>query len=141
MQTMSVAGLLKENVMLSNRIASSSTTPPLPFMAANQRLFKAGARLQANALKAAMRYQIETLSFLKRRCEADAKLMDDLADSQEFNDAFDIVSNFVQNAAADYTTEVSKLASIGSKLASETAKSTRDEAQDMIEDLATATAA
>lgn len=127
--------------MLSNRIASSSTTPPPPFLTANQKLFQAAARLQANALRAAMRYQIETLSFLKRRSEADAKLMDDLADSQEFNDAFDVVSNFVQNAAADYATEVSKLASIGSKLASETAKSTRDEAQDMIEDLAAATAA
>lgn len=127
--------------MLSNRIASTSTTPPLPFVAANQKLFQVGARLQANALRAAMRYQIETLSFLKRRSEADAKLMDDLADSQEFNDAFDVVSNFIQNAAADYTTEVSKLASIGSRFASEAAKSTRDEARDMIEDLAAATAA
>lgn len=127
--------------MPSSRVSSPTTTPLLPFAAANQKLFQAGARLQANAVRAAMRYHIETLSFLKRRCEADAKLMDDLADSQEFNDAFDVVSNFVQNAAAEYTTEVSKLASIGSRLASETAKSTRDEARDMIEDLAAATAA
>ena len=127
--------------MPSSRVSSPTTTPLLPFAAANQKLFQAGARLQANAVRAAMRYHIETLSFLKRRCEADAKLMDDLADSQEFNDAFDVVSNFVQNAAAEYTTEASKLASIGSRLASETAKSTRDEARDMIEDLAAATAA
>lgn len=127
--------------MPSSRVSSPTTTPSLPFMAANQKLFQAGARLQANTVRGAMRYHIETLSFLKRRCEADAKLMNDLADSQEFNDAFDVVSNFVQNAAAEYTTEASKLVYIGSRLASETAKSTRDEARDMIEDLAAATAA
>ena len=128
--------------MTSNRVSSPPTTmPSLPFVTANQKLFQAGARLQANALRAAMRYQLETLSFLKRRWEADAKLMDELAESREFNEAYDAVSIFVQNATADYTTEVSKLASIGSRLASETAKSTRDEAQDMLEDLAAATAA
>lgn len=127
--------------MPSNLQASPSSTPSLPFLAANQKLLQAGARLQANAFKAAMRYQIETLSFLKRRCEADARLMDDLAGSSEFNDTLDVMSNFVQNAASEYTAEVSKMASIGSKLASETAKYARDEAQDMMEDLAAATTA
>lgn len=117
------------------------TAPPLPFVTANQKLLQAGARLQANALKGVMRYQIEALSFLKRRCEADAKLVDDLSDSAEFNDTFDVMSNFVQNATSEYMAEVSKFASIGSKLASETARYARDEARNAIEDAATATAA
>lgn len=122
-------------------IQSLFANSPQPFVAANQKLFHAGVRLQANAIKAAMRYQIETLSFLKRRCEADAKLMDDLSESEEFNDTFDVVSNFVQNAASEYTAEVSKFASIGSKLASETAKYARDEARGAVEDIAAASVA
>ena len=125
--------------MPSDLQQSSPSAPSLPFLAANQKFLQAGARLQANAFKAAMRYQIETLSFLKRRCEADARLMDDLAGSGEFNDTFDIVTNFVQNAASEYTAEVSRFASIGSRLASETAKYARDESRNVIEDIAATT--
>ncbi len=117
------------------------TTLPFPSAAANHKMFQTGARLQAHAYKAVMRYQIEALSFMRRRLEADAKLMDDLSDSNEFNDAFDVVSNFVQNASTDYTAEVSKFASIGSRLASEIAKSPRDEARHAVEDMVAATAA
>lgn len=120
---------------------SNPNPSPLPFVAANQKLLQSGLRLQASALKTMMRYQIETLSFLKRRCEADVRFVEDLAESREFNDTFDVVSDFVQNTAAEYTTEAARLASVGSKLASEAAKSARDEARGMIEDLATATAA
>jgi Phasin protein. len=125
--------------MQSNLQPSPFSVPSLPFLAANQKFLQAGARLQANAFNAAMRYQIETLSFLKRRCEADAKLMDDLAGSGEFNDTFDVVTNFVQNAASEYTAEVSKFVSIGSKLASETAKYARDESRKALEDVAATT--
>ncbi len=128
--------------MLTKLISQQPVTvSPFPFAAANMKLFQAAARLQANGLKAAMRYQIEALSFLKRRLEADAKLMDDLSDSKEFEDAVDVVGNFVQNASMDYASEVSNIASIGSRLASETAKYAREEAREVAEDIAAATAA
>jgi len=115
--------------------------PSSLYVANNQKLFHAAAHLQAHAFKAFLRYQIETLAFLKRRCEQDMKLMDDLASSDEFNDTFDIVSNFVQNAASEYSAEASKFASINSKLASETAKHVREEADKTIGDIAATTVA
>ena len=99
-----------------------------------QKLFLAAARLQANAYQALMRFQIETLGFLKHRFEQDAKLAEDLVASDEFNDAFDIVSNFVDNATSDFAAKVGKVASICSKLASETAKKVRKEAVGAIRD-------
>ena len=69
------------------------------------------------------------------------KLMDDLAASDEFNDAFDVVSNFVQNATAEYSTEAGKIASIGSRLASETAQRMRKEAENNIGEMALQTVA
>jgi hypothetical protein len=117
------------------------TVPALPFLATSQKLFQAGARLQAHAFKAAMQYQIEALSFLKRRYEDDIKLMEDLARSEESKDAFDVIANFVQNATSDYAAEAGKITSIGARLASETARRVRKEAEHTIEDLATATTA
>ena len=115
--------------------------PSLPYIANSQKLFHAAAKLQAYAFKAVMSYQVETLAFLKHRCEQDVKLMDDLAASDEFNDAFDVVSNFVQNATAEYSTEAGKIASIGSRLASETAQRMRKEAENNIEEMALQTVA
>jgi hypothetical protein len=112
-----------------------------PFVAAGQKLFQAAARLQVHALKAAMKYQIETLSFLKRRCEDDMKLLEDLARSEEANDVFDVVASFIQNATSDYAAEAGRVASIGARLASETARRVRKEADDTIEDMAAATTA
>jgi hypothetical protein len=113
----------------------------LPFVAAGQKLFQATARLQVHAFKTAMKYQIETFSFLKRRCEDDLKLLEDLARSEETNDAFDVVANFIQNATSDYAAEAGRVASIGARLASETARRVRKEAEDTIEDMAAATTA
>ena len=122
-------------------MSSPQPSSSLSFAPANQKLLQAGVHLQANALKSMMLFQVESLSFLKRRFEADAKLWEALADSDEFNDAFDIMSNFIQNAANDYTAEVAKVASIGSKIASETAQRARREVRGAREDTATATAA
>src|SRR5687768_11725838 len=86
--------------------------PSLPYIANSQKLFHAAAQLQAHAFKAVMSYQVETLAFLKHRCEQDVKLMDDLAESDEFNNAFSVINMFVQNATAEYSTEAGKIASI-----------------------------
>lgn len=115
--------------------------PPLPMVAGGEQMLHSSLRLQAQAFRAAMRYQIETLAFLKHRYEQDVKLMDDLAESAELNDAFDVVSTFVQNATAEYATEAGKIASIGSKLASDTAKRLRIQAEATIGDMAAQTIA
>ena len=54
--------------------------------------------------------------------------MDNFVGSGEFNDIFDVFSNFMQNATSDYTAEAGKIAAISSKLASKTAKHPREEA-------------
>ena len=115
--------------------------PSLPMMADGQKLLSATARFHAQAFKAMMRYQIEMLSFVKHRCEQDLKLVDDLVASDEFNDAFDVLGNFVQNATSDYATEVGKVAAISSKVASETAQRVRKEAGRTIGDMAAKTVA
>jgi hypothetical protein len=115
--------------------------PPLPFVANGQKFALAAARLQAQAFKAAMRYQIEALGFLTHRLEQDVKFADDLVASNEFNDAFDVFTTFMQNAATEYATEASKVISIGSKLASDAAKQVRREAEEAAEDISLAATA
>ncbi len=113
----------------------------LPMIANSQKFALASARLQAQAFKTMMRYQIEMLSFLKHRCEQDMKLAEDLAESDQLNDAFDVFSNFLQNAMTDYSMEASKVAEIGSKVASETARRVRKEGETVIENFAATTTA
>jgi hypothetical protein len=114
---------------------------PLPIAENGQKVVLAAASLQANAFKTMMRYHIETLAFLKHRCEQNVKLAEDLITGPEFNDAFDIFSTFLQNATSEYVTEAGKVAALTSKLASETARRVRMEARTVIEDAAAKTAA
>ena len=115
--------------------------PAPPFAANAQKFALAAAHLQAHAFKAAMRYQIEALTFLKHRYEMDVKFVDDLLGSDELNDAFDVFTTFMQNAATEYATEAGKVASIGSKLASETARHIREETEEAVDDIALAATA
>jgi hypothetical protein len=117
------------------------STAGIPYLAQGQRLALATARLQAQTFRSAMRFQIEMLGFLKHRFERDVRFMDDLVASTELNDAFDVVADFMQNAAAEYTSEAGRMASIGSKLTSETAREIRAQAKDAVEDLAATTIA
>jgi len=97
----------------------------LPMAENSQKVVISAASLHAHAFKAMMRYQIETLAFLKNRYEQDVKLADDLVAGFEFNDAFDIFSAFLQNATSEYALEAGKVAALTSKLASETARRLR----------------
>lgn len=114
---------------------------PLPMAEGGQKLILAAASLQAQAFKAIMRYQIGTLAFLKHRYEQDVKLAEDLIAGSEFNDAFDVFSAFLQNAASEYATEAGNVAALTSKLASETARRARKEAKTAIEDVVASTTA
>jgi hypothetical protein len=124
-----------------------ASTQPDPFAAAApmvanaQKFVFSMARLQAHGYKAMMRYQIEALSFLKHRYEQDVKLAEDLVASADFNDAFDVYTGFVQNAVTEYSSETGKMANIGSRIASETARRVRKETDAAIEDMAAQTVA
>lgn len=111
------------------------------FLAGGQKYAFAMARLQGQAFRSMMRYQVEALSFLKHRYEQDMKLVDDLTGSEDFNDAFDIYAAFLQNAASEYSAETGKMASIGSKIASDTAARVKREAAAAIDDMAAGTTA
>ncbi|WP_163268934.1 phasin family protein [Chelativorans alearense] len=99
------------------------------------------ARIQAQSFKAAMRYPIETLVFLKHRYERDVKLAEDLANSLEFGDTLDVCFDFYQQALVDYSAEAGKLAKIGSKLASEASEEICKEADTITDNIAAQTAA
>lgn len=120
---------------------SSFATQLLPIAGNGQKFFLAAASRQVHAFKAMMRYNLETLAFLKHRCEQDVKLADDLISGPEFNDAFDIFAGFLQNATSQYVSEAGKVATLTSRLASETAKRVREEARTAIEDAAAKTVA
>lgn len=115
--------------------------PPIPMPAGGQKFLLAAARLNAHAVRAMMRYQIEALGFMKHRLEQDVKLVEDLAGSDEYNDAFDVFACFWQNAASEYAAEAGRVARIGSRLASEAAKEVRREARNSLEDMAVQTVA
>lgn len=127
--------------MKTNAGSSHFALEPLPTATNGQKLLIAAAGLQAHALKAMMRYQIETLSFLKHRCEQNVKMVDDLVTGGDFNDAFDVLNNFLQNATSDYAMEAGKVASVNSRLASEIARHVRRQAEATIEDMAASTVA
>lgn len=112
------------------------TFPDVPVFENAQRFMFANARLQAHIFKAFMSYQVEMLGFLKHRYEQDMKLADNLLASDQFNDALDVMQGFMQNAAAEYAAEAGKIASIGSRIASNTAKEVKKEATAAIEDMA-----
>lgn len=115
--------------MPTKKATSTADLPSIPLFAEGRNAFNAGMQIQAQAFGALLRYQIEGLAFLKRRYEQDAKLVEELAASEEMKDALDLVSVFAQNAASDYAAEAGRLASLSSKLASEAAKQARKEAE------------
>lgn len=121
--------------------AMKMLTGGAPGAANVQKFWIAAARLQANAMKAALRYNVEALDFVKHRIEQDIKLFDDLSSSDDMKDAFDVYAGFMEGAIAEYSGETSKFASLGSRIASETAEEVRREAEAVVEDMAASTVA
>ncbi|WP_187969204.1 phasin family protein [Aquibium microcysteis] len=116
-------------------------TGAAPGTANLQKFWMSVARLQANAMRAALRYNVEALDFAKRRVEQDIKLFDDLSSSDGMKDAFDVCAGFMEGAVAQYSRETSRFASLGSKIASETADEVRREAKAVVDDMAAGTLA
>jgi hypothetical protein len=110
-------------------------------LAPGQKYALATADLQAQTVRAAMRLQIEMLGFVRNRLKQDIKLVDDLVESDAFNDAFDVVCEFAQNAAMEYTSEAGKMALVWSRITSEAARGFRKQSNDALEDRAATTIA
>jgi len=104
-------------------------SPEMPNVDSAQKMLFAIARLQGQVFNSMMRYQIEALSFLKRRYEQDMKLADELTASDGFKDAFDCDADFLQNAFSEYSIETGKIAAMGSKIATDAARRVRKQAE------------
>lgn len=107
----------------------------------SRKAFALGVGMQAQSLKAALRWQVGWLSFLARRGEAAARFLDDLVADEEFKDAFDIAAAYMQNAALDWTAEAERLAALMPQAAAETAAALKDQADAAAEDMAAMTVA
>ena len=118
--------------------AESIRTEPFaqvtPMLSNSQKALFSAVRLQAQAYKAMMRYQIEALSFMRHRLEEDVRLVDEIATAHDLGNAFEIYADFLQQTVSEYSDEASKLANLGSKLASETARQVRREAETTMEE-------
>ena len=112
-----------------------------PFMMNGQKLMFSMARMQGHAMRAALQMQVEAMSFLKHRYEQDLKLVDDLTGSDGFSDAVNTYSQFLQETVTEYSDETGKIAEIGTRVASDTAKRAREEAEAFSEEIAARNAA
>jgi hypothetical protein len=110
----------------------------LPFP---QEGFLALLHLQAHGYKAALRYQIEAIDFLKHRFELDVKLVEDLIDSVDTGDTVDVFADFFRYAWSDYSKESGKLADIGSGFAAEASRQIHAEADAIDRNMAVRTVA
>jgi hypothetical protein len=98
-------------------------------------------RLQAGAFKAMLKWQVESLGFLRHRCEQDIRLIDDLLQSPEPGEVLSTCSCYFQGALDDYSKEAVKAASYGSKVATDTAREFRSGAERLSENAMAATIA
>ena len=110
-------------------------------LAEGRKAFAVAARMQAEALKTTLQWQVEALAFLSRRGEQTVQLLDDLVADEEFKDAFDIAAAYMQNAALDWTAEMGRLAALGPQIASEAAQTINEHAAAVAEDMAAGTVA
>ena len=62
---------------------SASLFNSVPFAQTSRTLAMAAVHIQAHALKALIRLQIESLAFVQSRCQQDVKLIDDLITFRE----------------------------------------------------------
>jgi hypothetical protein len=101
---------------------SSAIVNSVPFAHTGRALAMAAVHMQAHALKDMIHVQIESLAFVKRRCEQDLRLIDDLITSEKYHNTFGVYGEFCRDAFSEYAAETCKLMSIGSRLVSDAAK-------------------
>jgi len=95
-----------------------------PLLADGQKAAFALARMQGQALRAVMEYQMEALSFLRHRYEEDLRLFDDIAGTDELKDVMQVYNRFCESAVKEYAQEAVKLAGMTKNGALEAAQAT-----------------
>lgn len=98
-----------------------------------QKMLLALPRLQAVGMRAVLNQQREMLAFLKRRYDQDLQLADRIASADEVKDIYDAVLSFYEGASKEYSAEAGKIAELGSRVASETIKGIKQEAEVLTE--------
>lgn len=129
------------NSMAPNILPLVPAWPEAFALGESRKAFAVGMRMQAQSMKAALRWQAEALSFLARRSEATVQLLDDLVADEEFKDAFDIAAAYMQNATMDWMDEAGRLAALAPEIAGEAATAIREQAEAAAQDIATTTVA
>lgn len=117
--------------------ASMLPTPLLNIAAGEPVLFM--TRVQASTFKAVLKWQIESLNFLRHRYEQDVKFIDELLAAPEPGEMLSTCSCFMQNALDEYSKEAVKAANHSGRIITETAREFRSEAEKVSENVMAAT--
>ncbi|WP_428697590.1 phasin family protein [Stappia sp.] len=110
-----------------------------PFETAYANPLLIAQRMQSEALRATLDWQAGMLDFLRHRIEQDVRLVDRLMHAREPDEVVSTCSEFCSQAFDDYTREAVKAARYGQDVASETSEKVRKDAEDLSDDLKTAT--
>lgn len=87
---------------------------------------------QARMAEAMLRHNIETLEFLKARCERDRDFLASLSRADNPSEAIGLWQGFWQKMLADYAAETDKLAASAASLAQETIRSATEQGSQMM---------
>ncbi|WP_417770206.1 hypothetical protein [Stappia sp.] len=110
-----------------------------PFETAYANPFLIAQRMQSEALRATLDWQVGMLDFFRHRIEQDVRLVDTLMQARELDEFVSTCSAFCSQAFDDYSREALKAASFSKEVASETSEQVRKDAEQLSDDLKAAT--
>ena len=109
---------------------SKAAGPLLPFgdaFADISKLLMLAPHMQATALKGLVAQQREMFDFLKRRCDADSRFLDQLGTASTMMDVGSACYDFWRDAASQYATETKVLTECASQGIMESVQTTQQE--------------
>ncbi len=92
--------------------------------------------MQAAAIEATLRYQIEALKFLQNRLNSDLRLTEDCQSPDHQNDLFDVWCTYWQDSLLDYVNAGARLAEMGSTSIRKAATRLHDDEKRLVENMA-----
>ena len=92
--------------------------------------------MQAAAIEATLRSQIEALRFLQNRLNSDLRLLEDCQSPDHQNDLFDIWCTYWQEAFLHYVSGGTRFADIGSTSIRKAARRLHDDEKRLVESMA-----
>ena len=135
------------SAMTDPRNASMPDIPTLdirtslnPFLGRENNPFLHAMTMQARTFRAGLEMQMEAMDFVKHRYRHDIAFVEDVLAAREPADILPAWSEFLMQAAEDYTRETLRTANLGTRFASETAADLRHEINDLAEDARAAVA-